>query len=73
MSGPCRGISKITNKGTVKNSIDFSINTLRLSRKIMGPLKKRAKKVRTRVKRGFHVFFELKQNQARRKERRILT
>lgn len=39
----------------------------------MGPLKKRAKKVRTRVKRGFHVFFELKQNQARRKERRILT
>lgn len=68
MSEPCRGISKITNKGTVKNSIDLSINTLRLPRKIMGPLKKRAKKVR-----GFHVFFELKQNQARRKERRILT
>lgn len=56
MSEPCRGISKITNKGTVKNSIDLSINTLRLPRKIMGPLKKRAKKVRTRVREDFMFF-----------------
>lgn len=56
MSEPCRGISKITNKGIVKNSIDLSINTLRLPRKIMGPLKKRAKKVRTRVREDFMFF-----------------
>lgn len=56
MSEPCRGISKITNKGTVKNSIDLSIDTLRLPRKIMGPLKKRAKKVRTRVREDFMFF-----------------
>ena len=56
MSKPCRGISKITNKGTVKNSIDLSIDTLRLPRKIMGPLKKRAKKVRTRVREDFMFF-----------------
>ena len=56
MSEPCRGISKITNKGTVKNIIDLSINTLRLPRKIMGPLKKRAKKVRTRVREDFMFF-----------------
>lgn len=37
----CCGISKIINKGIVKNSIDFFINILRLLRKIMGFLKKK--------------------------------